>query len=79
MSLSDKLSSVELRRRVSVEAIGEVIRRNRLRWCGHVERKDDTDRVKGCTNKMFEGTAPAGRLRKTWQNSMSADSGCTGP
>ena len=37
-SLSDILSSAELRRRVGVEAIGDVIRKkNRLRWFVHVE------------------------------------------
>lgn len=72
-SLSDRQPSAELRRRVGVEAIGDVIRRSRLRWYGHVERKDDEDWVKGCTKLVVEGTAPVGRPRKTWQNSVSAD------
>jgi hypothetical protein len=35
-------SSVELREGMDVEATGVVIRRNRLRWFGHVEREKDT-------------------------------------
>ena len=55
-SLSNRLSSAELRRRV-----GDVIRGSRLRWFGHGEQKDDTDWVKGCTELVFEG-AGRGRL-----------------
>ena len=67
-SLSDRLSSAELRRRVGVEAIRDVIRRSRLRWFEHVEWKDNTEWVKGCTYKA------AGRGDcSCWQNSVSAD------
>ena len=47
--------------------------RGRLRWHGHVERKDDADYVKACTRLVVEGKAPVGRPRKTWQNTLSAD------
>ena len=36
----------ELRRRLGVEAIGDVMRRCRLMWLGHVERKGNADCVK---------------------------------
>ena len=35
----DKIPSVELRRRLGIEGVVEVMRRGRLRWFGHVERK----------------------------------------
>src|SRR5260221_10020564 len=41
VSLMDKIASVMLRERMGVEAIGVVVKRNRLRWFGDVERKDD--------------------------------------
>ena len=50
VSLSDEMSSEELRRRVGVEGIGTLMRRHRLRWFGHVERKEDANWVKRCTN-----------------------------
>ena len=64
---------IERRRRLSVEATGDVMRRCRLRWHGHVERKDDVDYVKAYTRLVVEGKAPVGRLRKTRQNTLSAD------
>ena len=48
-----------------VEAIGDVMRRGRLRLHGHVERNYDADYVKACTRLEVEGKAPVGRLRKT--------------
>ena len=44
-----------------------------IRWRRHVERKDDAVYVKACTRLVVEGTASVGRLRKTWQNTMSID------
>ena len=38
--LADRLSSEDLRRRGGVEGIGTELRRHRLRWFGHVERKE---------------------------------------
>ena len=50
VSLSDGMSSEELRRRVGVDGIGTLLRRHRPRWFGHVERKEDGNWVKRCTN-----------------------------
>ena len=41
VSLKERRPSTGLRRRQGVEAIGDVKRRGRLRWHGHVEGKDD--------------------------------------
>src|SRR5260221_12818389 len=41
VSLRDKITSVMLRERMGAEAIGVVVKRNRQRWFGDVERKDD--------------------------------------
>ena len=53
------------------EAIRDAMRRCRLRWHGHVERKDDADYVKACTRLVVERTAPVGRLKNTCQNTVS--------
>ena len=39
-TLRDKVHTVELRRRLGIEGVAEVMRRSRLRWFGHVERKE---------------------------------------
>ena len=38
--------SAELRERMGIELVFEVVKRDRLRWLGHVLRKDDDDWVK---------------------------------
>ena len=71
--LSERITSKNLRERMGIEEIGIVVRRNRLRWFGHVERKADGDWVKGCTNLKVEGTRPRGRPKKTWMEVVKND------
>ena len=46
IKLKDRLPSKELRERLGVDDIALVLQQNRLRWYGHVLRKDDDDWVK---------------------------------
>ena len=48
VTLRDRLSSAELYRRLGVESVTDVVRRGRLRWFGHLERKDSTDWTSSC-------------------------------
>ena len=59
------MSSKELRERLGVDDIALVLRQNRLRWYGHVLRKDDDDWVKKCMEHEVEGSRPRGRPKKT--------------
>ena len=54
-SLIDRVSSSKLRSAVGMEAIGDVIRRRRLGWYGHVQWKGAADWVKGCTMMVVRG------------------------
>ena len=38
-----------------------------------MEIKDEADFVKACTKLVLDGTALVARLRKTWQNTLSAN------
>jgi len=49
-----------------VDDIALVLQQNRLRWYGHVLRKDDDDWVKKCMEHEVEGPRPRGRP-KTWK------------
>ena len=48
VTLRDKVPTVELRRRLGIEGVVEVMRRGRLRWFGHVEWKEVDDWVSAC-------------------------------
>ena len=63
----DRLPSKELRERLGVDDIALVLQQNRLRWYGHVLRKDDDDWVKKCMEYEVEGPrhrGPGERLSK---------------
>ena len=46
VKLKDRLPSKELRERQGVDDVALILQQNRLRWYGHVLRKDDDDWVK---------------------------------
>ena len=51
--LKDRLPRKELRERLGVDDIALVFQQNRLRWYGHVLRKENDDWVKKCME--YEG------------------------
>jgi len=55
-----------------------MIKKSRLRWFGHVERKDDNDWVKRCIMCEVEGIRPRGRPKKTWWDCVKNDMGSLG-
>ena len=66
VSLKDRKRSMDLYILLGVENMAEVVRRGRLRWFGHVERKSGDDWVSASRNVMVAGVRCAGRGRKTW-------------
>ena len=66
VSLKSRISSEELNRRLGVVGVTEIVRRGRLRWFGHLERKDRNDWVSDCRNFEVPGPKNKGRSRKTW-------------
>ena len=57
----------------SVDGIALILQQNRLRWYGHVLRKDDDDWVKKCMEYEVEGSRPRGRPKKTWKEVVRED------
>ena len=73
MTLKNKISSVELYSRLDVEAVVDVVRRGRLRWFGHLERKSPDDWVSACRDMEVDGVKRKGRSRKTWGECVRND------
>jgi len=67
--LKDRLPSKELRERLGIDDIALVLQQNRLRWYGHVLRKEDDDRVKKCMEYEVEGQRP----RRIWREVVRED------
>ena len=56
-----------------MDCVTEVVRRGRLRWFGHVERKEKDDWVAACRDLVIDGTKGKGRGRKTWVECVKDD------
>jgi len=56
-----------------VEAVSEIVRRGRLGWYGHLERKGSDDWVSSCRNYEVVGQKNRGRGRKTWGECVRHD------
>ena len=69
--VKDKVSMASLYERLGIPSLDAALRRNRLRWFGHVERSDTW--IKRCTAILVEGDAGRGRPRKTWRETIEDD------
>ncbi len=58
---------------LGVENVVEVMRRGRLRWFGHVERKEVDDWVSACRNLEVVGSRGRGTPRMTWRARLDGD------
>ena len=64
VTLKDRNFSDELLSRLKIESVSDVVRRGRLRWFGHMERKQEDDWVSACRNLVVEENRGRGRERK---------------
>jgi len=73
VKVKDRVPSKELRERLGVDDITLVLQQNRLRWYGHVPRKEDTEWVKKCMEYEVEGSRPRGRPKGMWRQVVQKD------
>ena len=63
----DRVPTSSLRTKLGgVPPITDQVRRSRLRWFGHVERRDEDDWLRKACNLDIGGKVPKGRPRQTW-------------
>jgi len=65
VKVKDRVPSKELRERLGIDDIILILQQNRLRWYGHVLRKEGTDWVKKCMEHEAEGSRQRGRPKRT--------------
>ena len=73
MRLKNRISSEELNKRVGIESVAVIVRRGRMGWFGHLERKDKHDWVSACRDFEVAGQKKKGRGRKTWGECVRYD------
>lgn len=64
-NFKDRKKNAELRKVVGLEPVSLSFR-SRLRWFGHLERKNDADLVKWCMLTEIEGIRQKGRPKTYW-------------
>jgi len=73
VNVTDRVPSMELRERLGIDDIISILQQNRLRWYGHVLRKEDNDWVKRCMGYEVEGSRPRGRPKRAWREVVQKD------
>jgi len=66
-----KEENTEFRELFGLEPVSLLIKRNRLRWLGHIEHNDDTDWVKWYMVMVIKGTRERRQPKKTCVKPMS--------
>ena len=73
VSLSERKSNECVRSMLAIDDVAEVMRRNRLRWFGHVERRDELCWIKRIETLQVDGDGVKGRPRKRWREVLKED------
>jgi len=73
IKLQDRVRSKGLRERLGLDDIISVLWQSRLRWYGHVLRKEGNDWMKKCLEYEADSSWPRGRPKKTWREIVEND------
>ena len=66
VTLKDRVESTEIALRVGVDDLEEHLRQKRLRWFGHVMRRDEEVEIRKVLEMKIEGKGKKGRPMKRW-------------
>jgi len=64
VKIKDRVPSKELRERLGIDDVILILQQSRLRWYGHVLRKEDTDWVKKCMEYVVEAPDQRGHGKR---------------
>ena len=73
VQLTDRVATEELLRRCGIVAVEVMLRRRRLKWFGHVERRGVEDPLGRVQLVEAPGRRPRGRPKKTWRSTVEED------
>jgi len=70
VKLQDRVPNKGLRERLGLDDIISVLQQNRMRWYGHVLRKEDNDWVKKCMEYEVEAARPRELGERLWKKTV---------
>ena len=71
-TLGDRCRNEDLRKEVNVKDIEDFLREHRLRWFGHVERRDTRNMTRR-VSELVDGERSRGRPKKSWNELVKED------
>ena len=71
--MRDRYPCEELQAWVHIKPIVDVMCQRRLRWFGHIKRREDNGWLKKEQNLAVDGHSGCGRPRKTWEHVIMED------
>jgi hypothetical protein len=71
VTLRNGKTSEKIRNRMGKVSVCDMMRQRKLRWFGHVERKDADGWVSTCRNMAVSGVRSRGRDRETWKECVA--------
>ena len=72
-SICERKKNEDLLKSMGLVRIGQVMRKSRLRWYGHVARSEEIHWLQRILNFPVAGRKPHGRPRKTWEETITED------
>ena len=72
-SLREHIRSEEIREAATVQPITTHLMQKRVRWYGHVRRRDDSHMTKIVLNMEVEGVRPRGRTKLGYMDTIRRD------
>ncbi|XP_050519065.1 uncharacterized protein LOC126893156 [Diabrotica virgifera virgifera] len=69
----DKIRNEYIRESLGVAPIDAKMREHRLRWFGHVQRRDDNHPIRRIAEVQIPGRSRRGRPKKTWEETIRQD------
>ena len=73
LTLLDRVQNEEILRMVGLPGIEEVLRSRRLRWFGHIQRREANSTIKRILNWEMVSNRVRGRPRKSWRKQIDED------
>ncbi|XP_047495895.1 uncharacterized protein LOC125043701 [Penaeus chinensis] len=73
VTLRERERSTDVKRELGVSDINEKVKEIRMRWYGHVKRREEGHAAKVAMESKVPGRRPRGKPRKRWRDNVKED------